>query len=179
MKSRCVNRAGDVKVFKNFQMGFSYRHCDIGDDIIFTSALFKGEKDEPEAIAERMNAVKQHRETVQPIREKTGGSTFKNPKGHSAWRLIDDAGCRGLKIGGAQVSDMHCNFLINTGDATAADIELLGETVRARVKQHCGVELIWEIKRVGKSLKSHPLYEFKDWVCPKDQAAFEAAGGTK
>ena len=179
VEARGVNRAGDVKVFKSFQMGFSYRHCDIGDDIIFTSALFKGEKDEPEAIAERMNAVKLHRETVQPIREKTGGSTFKNPKGHSAWRLIDDAGCRGLKIGGAQVSDMHCNFLINTGDATAADIELLGETVRARVKQHCGVELIWEIKRVGKSLKSHPLYEFKDWICPKDQAAFEAAGGTK
>ena len=177
VEARGVNRAGDVKVFKNFQMGFSYRHCDIGDDIIFTSALFKGEKDEPEAIAERMNAVKNHREAVQPIREKTGGSTFKNPKGHSAWRLIDDAGCRGLKIGGAQVSDMHCNFLINTGDATAADIELLGETVRARVKENCGIELIWEIKRVGKPLKSHPLYEFKDWVCPKDQAAFKQAGG--
>jgi UDP-N-acetylmuramate dehydrogenase len=94
--------------------------------------------------------VQQHRETAQPIREKTGGSTFKNPPGHSAWKLVDEAGCRGLKVGGAQVSPMHCNFLINTGDATAADIEGLGEEVRRRVKEKSGVELIWEIKRVGQ-----------------------------
>jgi UDP-N-acetylmuramate dehydrogenase len=99
-----------------------------------------------------MNEVQIHRETAQPIREKTGGSTFKNPPGESAWKLIDAAGCRGLKLGGAQVSEMHCNFLINTGDATAHDIEALGETVRARVKQTSGIELQWEIKRVGIEL---------------------------
>jgi UDP-N-acetylmuramate dehydrogenase len=179
VEARGVNRAGDIKVFKNFQMGFTYRHCDVGDDVIFTSALFRGVKDEPEAIAERMNAVKHHRETVQPIREKTGGSTFKNPQGHSAWRLIDGAGCRGLKIGGAQVSEMHCNFLINMGEATAADIEMLGETVRAKVKAQSGIELTWEIKRVGRPLKSNPLFEFTDWICTKDEAAFKAAGGIK
>ncbi len=184
VEARGVNRTGDVKVLKSFQMGFSYRHCDVGEDVIFTSALFKCVKDEPEAIAARMNAVKNHRETVQPIREKTGGSTFKNPQGHSAenlsaWRLIDEAGCRGLKIGGAQVSEMHCNFLINTGDATAADIELLGETVRARVKANSGIELVWEIKRIGRPLKSHALFEFTDWVSANDEAAFKQAGGVK
>jgi UDP-N-acetylmuramate dehydrogenase len=96
-----------------------------------------------------MNEVQNHRETAQPIREKTGGSTFKNPPGHSAWKLIDAAGCRGLRVGGAQVSEMHCNFLINTGAATGHDIEALGETVRARVKAHCGIALNWEIKRIG------------------------------
>ena len=96
-----------------------------------------------------MNEVQNHRETAQPIREKTGGSTFKNPPGQSAWKLIDAAGCRGLRVGGAQVSEMHCNFLINTGNATGHDIETLGETVRARVKENCGIELHWEIKRIG------------------------------
>jgi len=103
----------------------------------------------PEAIRARMNEVQNHRETAQPIREKTGGSTFKNPPGHSAWKLIDAAGCRGLRVGGAQVSEMHCNFLINTGTATGHDIETLGETVRERVKQNSGIELHWEIKRIG------------------------------
>ena len=103
----------------------------------------------PEAIRARMNEVQTHRETAQPIREKTGGSTFKNPPGNSAWKLIDAAGCRGLRVGGAQVSEMHCNFLINTGSATGHDIETLGETVRARVKENCGIELHWEIKRIG------------------------------
>ena len=98
-----------------------------------------------------MNEVQTHRETAQPIREKTGGSTFKNPPGNSAWKLIDAAGCRGLKLGGAQVSEMHCNFLINTGNATGHDIEALGETVRERVKQNSGIELHWEIKRIGDS----------------------------
>ena len=97
-----------------------------------------------------MDAVQHHRETVQPIREKTGGSTFTNPPGMSAWKLIDAAGCRGLRVGGAQVSEMHCNFLINTGDATAVDLELLGETVRHRVANASGVRLEWEIKRVGR-----------------------------
>jgi len=103
----------------------------------------------PEAIRARMNEVQNHRETAQPIREKTGGSTFKNPPGHSAWKLIDAAGCRGLRVGGAQVSEMHCNFLINTGAATGHDIETLGETVRARVRENSGIELHWEIKRIG------------------------------
>src|ERR1700749_5014633 len=117
--------------------------------IIFTSARFKGTPAAPEAIRARMNEVQTHRETAQPIREKTGGSTFKNPPDHSAWKLIDAAGCRGLRLGGAQVSEMHCNFLINTGNATGNDIEALGETVRERVKQNSGIELHWEIKRIG------------------------------
>ncbi|MDB5632436.1 MAG: murB, partial [Tardiphaga sp.] len=104
---------------------------------------------EPSTIRARMDEVQNHRETAQPIREKTGGSTFKNPPGHSAWKLVDAAGCRGLRVGGAMVSEMHCNFLINTGNATAADIETLGETVRARVLAQSGIDLHWEIKRIG------------------------------
>ncbi len=117
--------------------------------LIFTSARFRGRPAAPESIRARMAEVQNHRETAQPIREKTGGSTFKNPSGHSAWKLVDAAGCRGLRVGGAQVSEMHCNFLINTGNATAHDIEQLGETVRARVKATSGIELQWEIKRIG------------------------------
>jgi UDP-N-acetylmuramate dehydrogenase len=146
-----VNRDGDFLTFSNAEMGFVYRNCGVPPDVIFTSALFAGTIEEEAVIRARMDAVQQHRETAQPIREKTGGSTFKNPPGHSAWKLVDEAGCRGLKVGGAQVSPMHCNFLINTGDATAADIEGLGEEVRRRVKEKSGVELIWEIKRVGRA----------------------------
>ncbi|MEO8321195.1 MAG: UDP-N-acetylenolpyruvoylglucosamine reductase, partial [Bradyrhizobium sp.] len=120
--------------------------------IIFTSARFRGIIAASEAIRARMNEVQTHRETAQPIREKTGGSTFQNPPGNSAWKLIDAAGCRGLRVGGAQVSEMHCNFLINTGNATGHDIETLGETVRERVKANSGIELQWEIKRIGISL---------------------------
>jgi UDP-N-acetylmuramate dehydrogenase len=133
----------------NAGMKFAYRNSGADLSMIFTSARFRGRRAAPDAIRARMNEVQTHRETAQPIREKTGGSTFKNPPGHSAWKLIDAAGCRGLRIGGAQVSDMHCNFLINTGDATGYDIETLGETVRARVKQDSGIELHWEIKRIG------------------------------
>ncbi len=168
VEARGVNRQGDIKVFKNFQMGFSYRHCTVDPEIMFTSALFRGAPDTEDAIQERMKAVQHHRETVQPIREKTGGSTFKNPQGHSAWRLIDEAGCRGLQIGGAQVSNMHCNFLINTGDATAADIELLGETVRERVKANSGVELQWEIKRIGVPAKQDQSGDFTKWASESD-----------
>ena len=121
----------------------------VDPSVIFTAARFRGIIADPDAIRARMNEVQNHRETAQPIREKTGGSTFQNPPGHSAWKLIDAAGCRGLRIGGAQVSEMHCNFLINTGAATGHDIETLGETVRARVKQNSGIELHWEIKRIG------------------------------
>ncbi len=145
-----VNREGDFLTFSNEDMAFSYRSCGVPTEVIFTSALFAGQREEEAVIRERMDAVQHHRETVQPIREKTGGSTFKNPPGHSAWKLVDEAGCRGLQIGGAQVSPMHCNFLINTGNATAADIETLGEEVRRRVKDSSGVELQWEIKRLGR-----------------------------
>jgi UDP-N-acetylmuramate dehydrogenase len=144
-----IGRDGGTHVFSNADMKFVYRSSGIDPSIIFTSARFRGVRAAPDTIRARMNEVQVHRETAQPIREKTGGSTFKNPPGNSAWKLIDAAGCRGLKLGGAQVSEMHCNFLINTGDATARDIENLGETVRARVKQSCGIELQWEIKRIG------------------------------
>ncbi len=130
-------------------MGFVYRKSALPDDWIFTEAVFEGSRDEPAAVRARMNALVEQREASQPVKTKTGGSTFKNPPGHKAWQLIDQAGCRGLMHGAAQVSEMHCNFLINTGDATAADIEALGEEVRARVKAKSGVELEWEIKRVG------------------------------
>jgi UDP-N-acetylmuramate dehydrogenase len=144
-----VGRDGTKHSFANADMKFVYRNSGVDPAIIFTAARFRGMPAAPEAIRAHMNEVQAHRETAQPIREKTGGSTFKNPPGHSAWKLIDAAGCRGLRVGGAQVSDMHCNFLINTGDATAHDIETLGETVRARVKEMSGIELKWEIKRIG------------------------------
>lgn len=144
-----VTRKGERVTFANADMKFVYRNCGVDTSVIFTSALFRGAITDADKIRARMNEVQQHRETAQPIREKTGGSTFKNPPGHSSWKLIDAAGMRGFRVGGAQVSQMHCNFLINTGDATAHDIETLGETVRARVKDHSGIELQWEIKRIG------------------------------
>jgi UDP-N-acetylmuramate dehydrogenase len=144
-----VGRDGTKHRFANADMKFVYRNSGVDPSIIFTAARFRGAIAAPEAIRARMNEVQAHRETAQPIREKTGGSTFKNPPGNSAWKLIDAAGCRGLRVGGAQVSEMHCNFLINTGSATGHDIETLGETVRARVKQNSGIELHWEIKRLG------------------------------
>jgi UDP-N-acetylmuramate dehydrogenase len=144
-----IDRKGNVHTFSNADMKFVYRNSGVDPSITFTSARFRGRPATPEAIRARMNEVQTHRETAQPIREKTGGSTFQNPPGHSAWKLIDAAGCRGLRLGGAQVSDMHCNFLINTGNASAHDIEMLGETVRERVKQNSGIALHWEIKRIG------------------------------
>jgi UDP-N-acetylmuramate dehydrogenase len=144
-----IGRDGSKHIFSNADMKFVYRNSGVDPSIIFTRARFRGVRTAPEAIRARMTEVQTHRETAQPIRDKTGGSTFKNPPGDSAWKLIDAAGCRGLRVGGAQVSEMHCNFLINTGDATAHDIETLGETVRARVKQTSGIELQWEIKRIG------------------------------
>jgi UDP-N-acetylmuramate dehydrogenase len=144
-----IGRDGTKHRFTNSDMQFVYRNSGVDPSIIFTSARFLGIPAAPETIRARMNEVQTHRETAQPIREKTGGSTFKNPPGESAWKLIDAAGCRGLKVGGAQVSEMHCNFLINTGNATARDIEMLGETVRARVQEKSGIELHWEIKRLG------------------------------
>jgi UDP-N-acetylmuramate dehydrogenase len=148
VEARGVDRQGNVKTFNNAGMGFSYRHCGVPDDVIFTSATFQGRAGEPDAIAAEMAEIKKKREASQP-RNRTGGSTFKNPPGHSAWKLVDEAGCRGLKVGKAQVADLHSNFLINVDGATATDIETLGETVRERVKAHSGIELEWEIKRIG------------------------------
>jgi UDP-N-acetylmuramate dehydrogenase len=144
-----VGRDGARHTFTNADMKFVYRNSGVDPSIIFTAVRFRGQVAPAEAIRARMAEVQNHRETAQPIREKTGGSTFKNPPGQSAWKLIDAAGCRGLRVGGAQVSEMHCNFLINTGNATGHDIETLGETVRARVKENSGIELQWEIKRIG------------------------------
>lgn len=149
VEARGVTRAGEKVTFSNADMKFVYRNSGVDTSVIFTSALYRGQIAEPETIRARMADVQNHRETAQPIREKTGGSTFKNPPGHSAWKLIDAAGMRGFRVGGAQVSEMHCNFLINTGDATGHDIETLGETVRARVMENSGVDLHWEIKRIG------------------------------
>jgi UDP-N-acetylmuramate dehydrogenase len=149
VSARGVDRAGNVRVYANRDLDFGYRHCGAPDDVIFTQAQFAGEAGDPEKIAAEMNAITQAREETQPVKSRTGGSTFKNPPGRKAWELIDAAGCRGWRHGDAQVSQLHCNFLINLGNATAADIEALGETVRARVRENSGVALEWEIKRIG------------------------------
>ena len=144
-----VDRRGNLRRFTHREMGFTYRHSAAPEDVIFTSALFRGRPGDRAAIEAEMERVTAAREAAQPIRERTGGSTFKNPPGGKAWQLVDAAGCRGLVVGGAQVSEMHCNFLINRDNATAADIESLGEEVRRRVRETAGVELHWEIKRIG------------------------------
>jgi UDP-N-acetylmuramate dehydrogenase len=149
IEARGVDRKGAIHVFRNGDMHYTYRHCDAPDDIIFTQALFQGEPGDRTVIAAEMDKITEAREATQPIKSRTGGSTFKNPEGHKAWQLIDAAGCRGLVVGDAQVSELHCNFLINRGNATAHDIETLGETVRQRVKETSGVTLDWEIKRIG------------------------------
>jgi len=149
IEARAIDRAGRVHVLANADMRFAYRHCGAPDDYIFTQATFRGERGDPAVIAAEMDNITESREATQPIKSRTGGSTFKNPPGRKAWRLIDAAGCRGLRLGDAQVSEMHCNFLINLGKATAADIETLGETVRRRVKESAGVDLEWEIRRIG------------------------------
>ncbi len=151
VEARGVDRAGALRVYSNADMDFSYRHCGVPDGVIFTQALFQGRPGDATAIAAEMDKITESREATQPIKSRTGGSTFKNPPGHKAWQLIDAAGCRGLRIGDAQVSEMHTNFVINLGGATAADIETLGETVRQRVKERCGVDLDWEIKRIGEA----------------------------
>jgi UDP-N-acetylmuramate dehydrogenase len=149
VEARGVDRRGELHVLSHADMGFRYRHSGVPADIIFTQALYQGRPGEQAQILAEMDRVTEAREAAQPIREKTSGSTFKNPPGGKAWKLIDAAGCRGLLVGDAQVSEMHCNFLINRGGATAADIEGLGEEVRRRVREHSGFELEWEIKRIG------------------------------
>jgi UDP-N-acetylmuramate dehydrogenase len=149
IEARGVDRSGAIRIFSNAEMGFSYRHCEAPEEVIFTQALFQGRPGDRDAILAEMERITEAREASQPIREKTGGSTFQNPPGHKAWQLIDAAGCRGLVLGDAQVSEMHCNFLINRGAATAAEIEALGEEVRRRVEATSGILLQWEIKRIG------------------------------
>ena len=146
---RGIDRRGRSHVLANSEMNYSYRHCGVSEDVVFTEALFQGARGDAERIAAEMDKITEAREATQPIKSRTGGSTFKNPPGQKAWQLIDAAGCRGLRLGNAQVSELHCNFLINLGGASAADIEDLGETVRRRVKDNSGIELEWEIKRIG------------------------------
>ena len=150
VEATAIDGQGNKIKLSAADMAFEYRKAKgASDDLIFIEAVFEGTKDDPAAIRARMEELSASREAAQPIKSKTGGSTFKNPPGHKAWQLIDEAGCRGLKIGGAQVSEKHTNFLINTGDATASDLEALGEDVRKRVLEKSGVTLEWEIKRVG------------------------------
>lgn len=163
VEARMVNRSGKVVTLDCAAMKFEYRSSAAPSDCIFTSALFEGQPEDSQKIQAEMEEVKRHREQSQPIRERTGGSTFKNPEGHSAWKLIEKAGCRGLSIGGAMVSEMHCNFLINTGTATATDMEKLGETVRARVLADSGIRLEWEIKRIGLFPADTEILEFAEY----------------
>ena len=144
-----VLRSGELVTLSLTDLHYTYRHSELPEGAIVVAATFEGREGDPKVIGAEMNRIAAEREASQPLRSKTGGSTFKNPPGHKAWALVDGAGCRGLKIGGAQVSEKHCNFLLNLGDATSADIEALGEEVRKRVKAHSGVELEWEIQRVG------------------------------
>jgi UDP-N-acetylmuramate dehydrogenase len=145
-----VLRSGELVTLSAAQLGYSYRHSNLPEGAIVVAARFYGNAGEPEAIQAEMDRISASREASQPLRSKTGGSTFKNPDGHKAWQLVDEAGCRGLKIGDAQVSEKHTNFLLNTDNASSADIEALGEEVRNRVKAKTGIDLEWEIQRVGK-----------------------------
>ena len=149
VEATAIDGQGNRHVLTASDMGFTYRKSAVPEDWIFVEAVLEGMPDTPEAVRTRMNGLVEQREATQPVKSKTGGSTFKNPPGHKAWQLIDDAGCRGLTHGDAQVSEKHCNFLINTANASAADLEALGEEVRARVKEKSDVALDWEIKRVG------------------------------
>jgi UDP-N-acetylmuramate dehydrogenase len=146
-----VLRSGELRTLTNAELGYTYRHSDLPEGAIVVAARFRGRPGEPAAIQAEMDRISASREASQPLRSKTGGSTFKNPPGEKAWQLVDRAGCRGLQLGGAQVSEKHTNFLINTGEATRGEMVALGEEVRRRVKANSGVELEWEIQRVGKS----------------------------
>jgi UDP-N-acetylmuramate dehydrogenase len=159
IEARAVDRQGRMHVLALADLKLSYRHCGVPDDWIFTEAQFQGSAGNPADILKQMSEVADYREANQPIKQRTGGSTFKNPPHASAWKLIDQAGCRGLRIGDAKVSEMHCNFLINDGAATAEDIERLGETVRARVKAVSGIALHWEIIRLGCARPGQPIGE--------------------
>ena len=150
VEARAVDRTGNIHVLSNAEMNYTYRHSGAPEDLVFTQALLQGRAGDQQAIAAAMDKITQSREATQPVKSRTGGSTFKNPPGNKSWQLIDKAGLRGLAVGPAKVSELHCNFLINEGGATAAQIEELGEIIRARVKANSGVDLDWEIKRVGR-----------------------------
>lgn len=145
-----IDRRGRRVILGLEDFQYSYRHSGLPTGLIFTQATFEGQADKPEAIKARMVEITEKREASQPIRSKTGGSTFKNPDGHSAWKVIDAAGLRGFRVGGAQMSEQHCNFMINADDASASDLETLGETVRARVLESQGIQLDWEVRRIGR-----------------------------
>jgi UDP-N-acetylmuramate dehydrogenase len=149
IEARLVLRDGSIETWPAQRLGYTYRHSDTPEGAVVVEALFEGTPGDPVAIGAEMDRIAAEREASQPLRSRTGGSTFKNPPGKKAWKLIDEAGCRGLRIGDAQVSEKHCNFLLNLGNAQAADIEALGEEVRRRVRAASGVELEWEIQRVG------------------------------
>ena len=150
VSARGLTRAGERVDYQLADFGYTYRHSEAPADIIWIEAVYRGRPDDPAAVQARMTEITERRETTQPIREKTGGSTFKNPEGHSSWKLVDDAGWRGKPFGGAKFSELHSNFMINFAEATAADIEGLGEAVRADVKDKFGVDLQWEIRRIGR-----------------------------
>ena len=149
--AEALDRQGELHRLSAADLGFAYRRSALPAGWIVTRAAFRGERAAPEAILARMDVIRAQREAAQPLRVATGGSTFKNPPGHKAWQLIDAAGCRGLRLGAAMVSEKHCNFLINTGGATADEVERLGELVRQRVREHSGVELEWEVIRIGSA----------------------------
>lgn len=157
VEARALDGDGTMHTLSPDAIGFSYRHSTVPDDWIFVSAVLAGRRGDPASVARRMNEIDAAREASQPIRARTGGSTFANPPGRKAWTLIDEAGCRGLVRGGARISGKHCNFIVNTGDATAADIESLGEEVRRRVKEKTGVSLRWEIHRIGRHRTAGPV----------------------
>ena len=144
-----VTRNGTVETWPAAKLGYTYRHSELPEGAVVVEALFEGTPGDKAEIGAEMDRIAAEREASQPLRSRTGGSTFKNPQGHSAWKLVDDAGCRGLRRGDAQVSEKHCNFLLNLGNASSADIEALGEEVRAKVKAQSGIELEWEIQRIG------------------------------
>ncbi|MBL4757833.1 MAG: UDP-N-acetylmuramate dehydrogenase [Rhizobiales bacterium] len=149
VSAKALDRTGVAIELSLDDMQYEYRHSGVSEDLIFVEGLFQGMPGDKDVIRAEMKDITEAREESQPVKSHTGGSTFKNPDGHKAWQLIDDAGCRGLQVGGAQVSEKHCNFLINNGDATATDLETLGETVRRRVKETSGIDLEWEIRRIG------------------------------
>ncbi|MCF6343403.1 MAG: UDP-N-acetylmuramate dehydrogenase [Devosiaceae bacterium] len=157
-----VTRQGELITLDNKDMNYKYRKSNAPDGVIFTSAIYQGFAGDAQILKAQMQEITDKREGSQPVKSRTGGSTFKNPTGHSSWKLIDEAGCRGLRIGNAQVSELHCNFLLNLGDASAHDIELLGETVRNRVRENSGIELKWEIRRMGKFEPEKQIKEFLD-----------------
>ena len=150
VSARIVLRSGEIVEWPLEKLGYTYRHSDIPAGAVVVEAVFRGSRGDPQAVGAEMDAIARAREESQPLRSRTGGSTFKNPPGHKAWALIDAAGCRGLRIGDAQVSEKHCNFLLNLGSATSADIEALGEEVRRRVEARTHIILEWEIQRVGQ-----------------------------